>query len=313
MELRHLRYFVAVAEMENVSRAALKLHVSQPALSRQIRDLEDELGFSLLERTAKSVRLIDAGRAFLDNARELLQNADEAVKQARAVASAEPTELHVGHSPTLTVEILPKILRAFQRAMPNVHVRLHDFSSKDILGRIRDGRLQLGLIVAPTKASELHDLRYEELFHERVCVAVAPQHPFARRRTVPIAEVAVEPLIGQIRESHSNFYDYLSCIFSKSKRKPRVVEEHDSYNGIMSAVEAGTGVTIAIDVLGHTFGNRVKLVHLTPEPKPVSVGIAGPKGRLSPAAEKFWQCAKEAAAKISSSSALKKSHSRGCA
>ena len=135
VELRHLRYFVAVAEMENVSRAALKLHVSQPALSRQIRDLEAEIGFSLLERTAKSVRLTDAGRAFLDNARALLQNADEAVTKARAVASAEPTELHVGYSAENTVEILPKILRAFHWAMPNVHVRLHDFSSKDILER----------------------------------------------------------------------------------------------------------------------------------------------------------------------------------
>jgi DNA-binding MarR family transcriptional regulator len=77
VELRHLRYFVAVAEMENVSRAALKLHLSQPALSRQIRDLEDEIGFSLLQRTAKSARLTDAGRAFLDNARALLQNADD--------------------------------------------------------------------------------------------------------------------------------------------------------------------------------------------------------------------------------------------
>src|SRR6201988_2252529 len=99
MELRHLRYFVATAETENVSRAALKLHVSQPALSRQIRDLEDEIGFCLLERTAKSVRLTDAGRAFLDSARALLQNADEAVTKARAVASAEPTELRVGYSP----------------------------------------------------------------------------------------------------------------------------------------------------------------------------------------------------------------------
>src|SRR3989440_10626816 len=122
VELRHLRYFVAVAEMENVSRAALKLHVSQPARSRQIRDLEDEIGFSLFERTAKSVRLTDAGRAFLDNARALLQNADEAVTKARAVASAEPTELHVGYSPTPTAEILPKILRAFQIKMSNVHV-----------------------------------------------------------------------------------------------------------------------------------------------------------------------------------------------
>ena len=292
-----MRYFVAVAEMENVSRAALKLHVSQPALSRQIRDLEDEIGFSLLERTAKSVRLTDAGRAFLDNARALLQNADEAVTKARAVASAEPTELHVGYSPTPTAEILPKTLRAFQAAMPNVHVRLHDWSNKDILEGIRDGRLQLGLIVPPLKASALHDVRYEELFHERVCVAVAPQHPFARRRAIPISEVAAEPLIGLTREDYPNYYDYLSMIFSKVKQKPRVVEEHDSFSGIISAVEAGTGVTIGADTLSHSFGNRVKVLHITPEPKPISVGIVGAKGRLSPAAEKFWQCAREAASK----------------
>jgi DNA-binding transcriptional LysR family regulator len=145
MELRHLRYFVAVAEMENVSRAATqRLHVAQPSLSRQIRDLEDEVGVQLLERTAKSVRLTDAGRAFLDEARAILQNADEAVTKARAVANAEPTELHVGYSPMPTAEILPKTLRAFQQAMPNVHVRLHDWSNKDLLDGIRDGRLQLG-------------------------------------------------------------------------------------------------------------------------------------------------------------------------
>ncbi|MGC1321892.1 MAG: hypothetical protein WA849_06900 [Candidatus Udaeobacter sp.] len=79
------------------------------------------------------------------------------------------------------------------------------------------------------------------------------------------------------------------------KQKPRVVEEHDSFSGIISAVEAGTGVTIGIGVFGHSFGNRVKLLHITREPKPISVGIVGTKGRLSPPAEKFWQCAKQAA------------------
>src|SRR5205807_1114102 len=303
VELRHLRYFVAVAEMENVSRAALKLHVSQPALSRQIRDLEDEIGFGLLKRTAKSVRLTDAGRAFLDNARALLQRADEAVKEARAVASAEPTELHVGYSPTPVAEIVPKILRAFQRKMPNVHVKLHDWSNNAILDGIRDGRLQLGLIVPPVKVSALHDLRYEELFLERVCVAVALQHPFARRRAIPIAEVAAEPLIGLTREDYPNYYDYLSIIFSKVKQKPRVIEEHDSMSGVMSAVEAGTGVAVTVD-FGYSFGNRVKFLHLTPEPKPFSVGIVARKGKLSPAAEKFWQCAKEAASPAARPKAL---------
>jgi DNA-binding transcriptional LysR family regulator len=248
----------------------------------------------LLERTAKSVRLTDAGRAFLDNARALLQNADEAVTKARAVASAEPTELHVGYSPTPTAEILPKTLRAFQRAMPNVHVKLHDWSHNAIFDGIRNGRLQLGLIVPPLKASALHDLRYEELFHERVCVAVAPHHPFARRRAIPITEVAAEPLIGLTREDYPNYYDYLSIIFSKLKQKPRVVEGHDSFSAVMSAVEAGTGVAITTD-FAYSFGSRVKFLHITPEPKPISAGIAGTKGRLSPAAEKFWQCAKEAA------------------
>ena len=293
MELRHLRYFVAVAEMENVSRAALKLHVSQPALSRQIRDLEDEIGFCLLERTAKSVRLTEAGRAFLNDARELLRQADESVKKARAIASEEPTELHIGYSPTPFAEVLPKILRAFQRAMPNVHVRLHDWNNKTILDGVRDGRLQLGLIVPPTKASSLHDLRYDELFNERVCVAVAPQHPFARRPAIPLTEVAAEPLVGLTREDYPNYCDLLAITFSKVKQKPCVIEEHDSMFGIMSAVEAGTGVAVVVD-FGYSFGNRVKFLHLTPEPKPISVGIAGIKGRLSPAAEKFWRCAKEA-------------------
>jgi DNA-binding transcriptional LysR family regulator len=182
--------------------------------------------------------------------------------------------------------------------MPNVHVKLHDWSNNAILNGIRDGRLQLGLIVPPLKASALRDVRYEELFHERVCVAVAPQHAFARRRAIPLTEVVAEPLIGLTREDYPNYYDLFSNTFSKVKQKPRVIEEHDSMAGVMSAVEAGTGIAVAVD-FGYSFGNRVKFLHLTPEPKPFSVGIVAPKGRLSPAAEKFWQCAREAAEALS--------------
>ena len=102
-------------------------------------------------------------------------------------------------------------------------------------------------------------------------------------------------MIGLTREDYPNYYDLLSIIFSKLKQKPRVVEEHDSFSAVMSGVEAGTGVAIGMGIFGHSFGNRVKFLHITPEPKPISVGIVGTKGRLSPAAEKFWQCAKEAA------------------
>jgi LysR family transcriptional regulator, benzoate and cis,cis-muconate-responsive activator of ben and cat genes len=118
VELRHLRYFVSVAETENVSRAALKLHISQPALSRQIRDLEEEIGVLLLERTAKSVRLTQAGRVFLPEARAVLQRADQAIKKAQAVAGAD-TELHVGYSPTPSARLLPVLsARDAGRARP---------------------------------------------------------------------------------------------------------------------------------------------------------------------------------------------------
>jgi DNA-binding transcriptional LysR family regulator len=226
-----------------------------------------------------------------------LRHADEAVKKARSVAAAEPGELHIGYTPAPFAVMLPKTMRAFQLAMPDVSVKLHEWSYQAIRDGLRGGGLQLGLIVPPPKAGARGDLRYEELFQNRACVVVAPKHPFARRRAIPLTEVAAEPLIGPTRENHAGYYDHLSVIFSKVKRKPRVVEEYDSISGVISAVEAGNGVLIGGDIYRYTFGNRVKLLHLIPEPKPFSMGIAALKGRLSPAAEKFWQCAKEAAAK----------------
>lgn len=126
MELRHLRYFSAAAEEENVSRAALKLHISQPGISRQIRDLEDEVGFQLFERRAKSLKLTPAGKIFLAEAKAVLQRADEAAKKAKAVAENADGELHVGYAPSPTVKILPQALRVFQEKFPKACVSLHD-------------------------------------------------------------------------------------------------------------------------------------------------------------------------------------------
>src|SRR3954463_4164480 len=133
MELRHLRYFIAVAEAENVTRAALKLHVSQPGLSRQVRDLEDELGFALFKRSAKSVKLPEAGAVFLKEARAVLERAGEAVQAARAVATGGRGEVHIGYAPSLTARILPPTLRAFQSVAPGVRVKLHDLATEEML------------------------------------------------------------------------------------------------------------------------------------------------------------------------------------
>ena len=124
-----------------------------------------------------------------------------------------------------------------------------------------------------------------------------PHHAFATRRSVSLADAAREPFIGLTREEYPDYHSFLSVIFGPVKTKPHLIEEHDSISGVMSSVEAGIGIAIGAEAFGYSFGNRVKLLRLTPEPKPILIGIAAPKGRLSPAAEKFWACAKEAASK----------------
>ena len=292
MELRHLRYFVGVAEEENVSRAALKLHVSQPALSRQIRDLEEELGFLLLERSAKSVRLTEAGRAFLTEARAVLQRAEDAVKAARAIATGGRGELHVGYAPSLTARILPPTLRAFQAELPNVRVKLHDFSTEEMLAGLREGKLQIAFVVRLTPAL-LRGLRFEELARDLICLAVAPKHPLAARRTVTLAEIAREPLITYSRKDYPDAHENLAAMFAAIKSKPRIAEEHDSVSSLIAAVEAGNGVAIAPQSLTCTAGPRLKLIPFSPAPAPLVIGAAWAKNGLTAAAERFLKCAKE--------------------
>ena len=294
MELRHLRYFVAVAEMENVSRAATqRLHVAQPSLSRQIRDLEDEVGVPLLERTARAVRLTNAGRAFLEEARAILKHTNDAVLKARAIGGKRETELHIGDFPLATARIMPRLLRDYQKTMPNVRVKLHDWPVEKEIAGVRDGQLQLAIIVAPLTGNWRRDLRFEELMTLRVCLAVSCEHAFARREAVSLTEAAREPFVGLLYEEYPQHRVYVDAIFARVKDKPQFVEEHDGWAGLFAAVDAGTGVAIASNAFDYAFGDRVKLLPLKPEPKRVPLGIISRKG-INPAAEKFCQCAKEA-------------------
>lgn len=271
MELRHLRYFVAVAEEENVTRAATRLHVSQPALSRQISDLEDEIGFLLLERRAKSVRLTDAGRTFLIEARKVLQAADDAVKAARAKAGGAQGELQVGYAPSLTVEILPRALREFQKEFPRVRVMLHDLSTEEMLARLHGGKLQLALTVQPSRKM-LRGLRFKQLAAYPVYVAVTPGHRFARMRAVKISELAREPLIAYRREEYPEYQEVLNALFKPGEPRPRIAEEHDGVTSLIAAVESGSGVALVPSCVACMAGPRLKLIPINPAPPPIVVG-----------------------------------------
>lgn len=286
MELRHLRYFVAVAGEENVSRAALKLHVSQPGLSRQIRDLEDEIGFQLLERSAKSVRLTAAGKVFLIEAREVLQHADAAVNKARAVAHGGSGEIHVGYAPSLTVQILPPMLRAFQGEFPHVRVTLHDLSSEEMLTQLGTRKLQIALTVRPP-AKLLRGLSYVEIARYAMVVAVAPNHPLAKLKAITLQQVAPEPLIGLNRKDYPEYHVETKKLFADVGLKSNIAEEHEGGTGIIAAVEAGRGIALVPSSLACIVGTRVKLIPLKPALPPIRVGAVSLKESGSELVKKF--------------------------
>jgi LysR family transcriptional regulator, benzoate and cis,cis-muconate-responsive activator of ben and cat genes len=296
MELRHLRYFVAAAESENVSRAALKLHVSQPALSRQIRDLEEEIGFPLFKRSAKSVSLTEAGREFLTGSRAVLQRAEEAVSTARAIALDGRGEIHVGYAPSPTVRILPPTLRAFQEQLPHVRVKLHDLSTEEMLTGVREGKLQIAFIVQPSRAM-LRGLRFETLACDPMCLAVPPNHAFARLRSVTVTQAANEPLVAYGRKDYPEYHEYLAALFASVKVKPRIVEEHDSAASLMAAIEAGSGVAVVPQTMACSAGPRLVLIPLKPAPEPVVIGAIWSQAGLTTVGEQFLKAARAAVLK----------------
>jgi DNA-binding transcriptional LysR family regulator len=293
MELRHLRYFVAAAEEENVSRAALKLHVSQPGVSRQIRDLEQEIGVALFERSAKALKLTAAGKTFLSGARAVLQHAEEAVKKARAATGGAEGEIHVGYAPSLTVQILPPTLRAFQQDFPRVRVALHDLATGEMLAQLRNGKLQVAMTVRLDRKM-LRGLEFVELARYPLRVAVAPKHLLARNPVVSLEQVAREPLIAYRRSDYPEYHAMVDKLFATVGRRPRIAEEHDGVNEIIMALESGVGFALVPGCVQCLVGSRLKLLPLNQSAPEVSVVALWKKDALAASAREFIAAARTA-------------------
>lgn len=293
VELRHLRYFATVGDLLNFTKAAQKLRVAQPALSRQIRDLEDELGVQLFDRAQRAVKLTEAGSAFFTEAKAVLERADEAVKLVRGVARGERGEIHVGYAPSLTVELLPSALHSFHNVAPGVHVKLHDLSSEEMMRGVREGKLHLSLVAQP-EADTLNGLKYEPLQSYPICVGVPPNHRLARAKAVKLEQIASETLVGYSRAEYPEYHTMLKELFAQCDSKPRVIEEHDSAPSLIAAAGIGRGLVIGPACLGMLAGSKLKFRPLAPAPPPVQLGAVYDSARMSGAAAKFLAAVKAA-------------------
>ena len=285
MELRHLRYFVAVGEALNFTKAAARMRVAQPALSRQVADLEDELGVDLLKRTSHGVVLTAEGKLFLEQARGILKRVDESVTSVRALARGEFGELQVGYLPPLDLDLLPRALADFQKTTPGVKVVLHDLGSDELCNELRNGFLQLALMIRPSEEFSA-GLEFEELRRYPFFVAMAPGHPLSRRKKIALEILADQPLVVLRRRNNSEYHRVLHRVFSPLR--PNIATESDSINSLITEVGIGTKVAVVSQIFKEAIGKRLLYRPLANTTAAQSVGIARAKsGDVTPAGEKL--------------------------
>jgi DNA-binding transcriptional LysR family regulator len=243
MELRHLRYFIAVAEELHFGRAAERLNIAQPPLSRQIRDLERELGTPLLERGARAVTLTPAGRAFLPEARLTIAQAERAQRTAQRAARGETGRLRVGFVDSATHSgILPEVLGFFRMHLPSIGLSLFEMEPAQQAEALRDGRIDLGIVQsAPADAERW--LRVERVHSDRLIAALASGHRLAKRRRLTLADLADEPFIFLPRPVAPALHDEIIARCRAVRFSPRIVQEATAWHTIVGLVGAGVGLS----------------------------------------------------------------------
>ena len=241
LELRHLRYFVAVAEELHFGRAAQRLGMAQPPLSQQIQRLEQIIGARLFERTSRRVQLTDAGNALLPDARRLLAGAEAALLAARRAGRGEQGELRVAFAATVMFLALPEIIRAFRDRFPGVHLDLREMPTGPQLAGIKAGEIDIGFVREPEPDPELDIVT---VMREPLRIAVPKGHPLASRATISVRHLADEPFVLFPAELAPGLHAQVMSLCRAAGFTPRVVEESRELYTSVSLVEAGIGVSI---------------------------------------------------------------------
>ncbi len=246
MELRHLRYFQAVAEELSYSRAARRLHIAQPALSRAVQEVESALGVNLLDRNRSSVRLTPAGRVLLREAALIFERWDEAMRRVRRTAGGEEGELRLGYIGPPTQPFLGRLLGEYRRRYPLVSIHLEERTPERVWEMVAKGRLSLGL-TRPVPMSEALGLRTILLRDERLGIVVPVAHELAKRKNVSWRALEREPLIVLARREGAGLHDAVLAGCRAAGFAPRLAHTPSLIGTVLSYVEAGAGVGIVTD------------------------------------------------------------------
>jgi len=294
MELRHLQYFIAVAEELNFSRAAERLHMAQPPLSQQIRQLEEELGFQLFHRTKRQVQLTAAGQVFFREAKAILGQVEQAIQTGQQASRGETGRLVIGFVSSATYNILPSILQAFRQAIPAVTLELRELTTNQQLQLLASGQIDVGLVRPSVEQPNLHS---EILFEESLMAALPLAHPARKRGKISIKSLIDEPFILFPRSLAPGLYDPIISFCQQAGFSPQVVQEAIQMQTIVSLVAAEMGVSIVPMSLQHL--QRSGVIYKPFQEKSPLVAIALLwRHPLTPIVQRFLEIARQVSQRL---------------
>jgi len=282
MELRHLRYFVAVGDEQHYGRAAKQLHVAQPALSRQIQDLEEEIGLKLFDRLPRGVKISTAGKSFLDDARRILQQVNEATLRAKRAAAGQTGTLRVGFVESISWHgVVPDSFREFRERQPDAELQLRPLSSLQQIEAIRSGQLDAGFLF--TMANIERELAQLEVDVLNLMLAVPKGHPLTKLKKVRLRDLTDTAFIWFPRRESPIYYDRLmhEC-FRGGLKSPHVVQEAVNEATILSLVSCRLGVAFVSSATRWRCPESVVLLPVVDLKLPLPFAIVWRKDNASP-------------------------------
>src|SRR5437879_848730 len=243
MELRHLRYFVAVAEALSFTKGAKKLRLAQPSLTRQIKDLEQEIGVRLLDRTKREVSLTDEGKSFLADAKHVLAHSAEIIESVQRLSHHEITALNIGYVADLFYSLLPITLAALQRSFPTVSINLFDMTCGDQFRALDEGKIDLGFVGLSEPIKE-RGLQFRSIGSYKTVVALAKSNRLAKKFTIKLKELEPMFFISLSETSYPFYHHWLTKTCHRAGFWPKILQDTEIEQAMLQSIEANLGVAL---------------------------------------------------------------------
>ncbi|WP_327797517.1 LysR substrate-binding domain-containing protein [Bacillus smithii] len=290
MELRHLKYFVTVAEELHFGKAAARLNMAQPPLSSQIRQLEEEIGVPLFHRTKRKVELTKEGQVFLEKVYLILKNLEDAIETVRMVNRGEIGEIAIGFISSASYDILPAIIQHYRKKYPNIHIDLQQLTTEEQVKALHEGRIDVGILCHPI---ENDNVLFEVIRQEPMVIALPKDHPLARETSsINLNDLFNDPFIVTGRKANQRHYDTLIKLCYQAGFSPKVVQETKELSTVLSFVSSGMGVALVPASIQSIFKNKVIYRNIRNHPY-TTTALAWKSGNLSPTVRAFIELVKK--------------------